>query len=188
METIVALIKIEEERKKALIAEYEALDGESGAHAFDYETVVRELRERTADVQAVLTRQTSQARQMLRKLLDGKIAVEPITLDARHGFRLSGRLNVGRLLRADVLRAAEAATRPMKITVRRWWPQRDLIELAEFKCAVSLRADWTRPAFVASGGPLWIVAAIADLQTPIGLLTLQRPGFEPAFTVRHALS
>jgi hypothetical protein len=37
--------------------------------------------------------------------------VEPITIDGRRGFRLSGRLNVGRLLRADVLRAVEAVTK-----------------------------------------------------------------------------
>jgi hypothetical protein len=47
---------------------------------------------------------------MLRKLLDGKIAVEPITVCGQRGFRLSGRLNVGRLLRADVLRVIEAAS------------------------------------------------------------------------------
>ena len=59
-------------------------------------------------MQAVLRRQTTQARQMLRKRLDGKIAVEPITIDGQRGFRLSGRLIVGRLLRADVLRVIEA--------------------------------------------------------------------------------
>jgi hypothetical protein len=47
---------------------------------------------------------------MLRKMLDGKIAVEPVTVDGRRGFRLSGRLNVGRLLRAEALRAIEATT------------------------------------------------------------------------------
>ena len=57
---------------------------------------------------AVLSRQTPQARQMLRKLLDGKMAVESVTVDGRCGFRLSRRLNVGRLLRAEVLRAIEA--------------------------------------------------------------------------------
>jgi hypothetical protein len=46
---------------------------------------------------------------MLRKLLDGKIGVEPVTVDGQRGFRLTGRLNVGRLLRADVLRAIKAA-------------------------------------------------------------------------------
>jgi site-specific DNA recombinase len=109
METVVAQIKVEEEQKRALTAEYEALDTASAPEAFDYATVVRELRERTADVQAVLRRQTAQARQMLRKLLDGKIAVEPVTVEGQRGFRLSGRLNVGRLLRADVLRVIEAA-------------------------------------------------------------------------------
>ena len=109
METIVAQIKVEEERKRGLTAEYEALDETAAPELLDYATIVRELRARTADVQAVLKRQTSQARQMLRKLLDGKIAVEPITVDGQRGFRLSGRLNVGRLLRADVLRVVEAA-------------------------------------------------------------------------------
>ena len=108
IETIVAQIKIDEERKRALTAEYEALDGACGSQAFDYASVVLEVRERAADVTAVLSRQTPQARQMLRKLLDGKIAVEPINVDGRRGFRLSGRLNVGRLLRAEVLRAIEA--------------------------------------------------------------------------------
>jgi hypothetical protein len=110
METIVAQIKIEEERKRALATEYEPLDDVSASQAFDYATIVRELRARTADVEAVLRRQTTQARQMLRKLLDGKIAVEPITVDGRRGFRLSGRLNVGRLLHADVLRVIEATS------------------------------------------------------------------------------
>ena len=36
----------------------------------------------------------------------------------------------------------------MKKHVRLWWPQRDSIELAEFKCAISLRGDCrsARPA------------------------------------------
>ena len=88
----------------------EALEGACGTQVFDYPTIVREVQERAADVSAVLSRQTPQARQMLRKLLDGKIAVEPVTVDGRRGFRLSGRLNVGRLLRAEVLRAIEATT------------------------------------------------------------------------------
>jgi hypothetical protein len=94
-----------------LTTEYESLGLASGPQAVDCPTIAREVQERTVNVQAVLTRQTSQARQMLRKLLDGKIAVEPITVNGRRGFRLSGRLSVGRLLRADVLRAVEAATR-----------------------------------------------------------------------------
>ena len=110
METVVAQIKVEEECKRTLTAEYDSLDGASAPEAFDYASIVRELRERTADVQAVLSRQTTQARQMQPKLLDGKIDVEPGTLDGRRGSRLSGRLNVGRLRRTEVLRAIEATT------------------------------------------------------------------------------
>jgi hypothetical protein len=43
--------------------------------------------------------QWRRAAQHLRKLLDGKVLVEPITVEGQRGFRLSGRLNVGRLLR-----------------------------------------------------------------------------------------
>ena len=42
---------------------------------------------------------------MLRKLLDGKILVEPLLEDRQKGFRLTGCLNVGRLLREDVYQA-----------------------------------------------------------------------------------
>jgi hypothetical protein len=109
MEAVVPQIKVEEERKRRLTADYDALDGASAPEAFDYATIVQKRRERTADVQAVLNRQTTQARQMLRKLLDGKIGVELVTVDGQRGFRLTGRLNVGRLLRADVLRVIEVA-------------------------------------------------------------------------------
>ena len=98
-------VKVEEERKRALAAECAALDAASDIQILDYAAIVQELRQRTADVQALLRRQITQARQMLRKLRGGKIAVV--------------RLNVGGLLRADVLRVIEAA---VEITARRWWP------------------------------------------------------------------
>ena len=37
---------------------------------------------------------------MLRKLRAGKIKMEPVKNDAQKGYRLSGRLNIGRLLQA----------------------------------------------------------------------------------------
>ena len=67
---------------------------------------------RTRDVKAILGRRTAQTRQMLRKPLDGKILAEPVVLGDRKGFRLSGRLNVGRPLQADVFSALRAATKP----------------------------------------------------------------------------
>jgi hypothetical protein len=48
---------------------------------------------------------------------DRQIGVEPITVEGRNGFQLSGRLNVGRLLRAEVLRVNKACGRPRIATM-----------------------------------------------------------------------
>jgi len=57
----------------------------------------------------VLGRHTPQGRQILRTLLDGKIVMEPVVEDTRRGYRLSGRLNIGRLLQGEVFRVLAPA-------------------------------------------------------------------------------
>ncbi len=108
LETLVGQIKTEEDRKKALATELQGLAKAERVAAVDSQQIKGELRERLADVKALLGRHTPQARQMLRKLVDGKIAVEPAFQDGRRGFRISGRLNVGRLLKGEVYEAIEA--------------------------------------------------------------------------------
>ena len=110
LETVVAQIKAEEDRKRALCSEMEGVVSAERVAALDASQIKRDLAERVRDVRALLGRHTPQARQALRTLLDGKIQMEPIVDDARHGYRLSGRLNVGRLLQGDVFRALEPAT------------------------------------------------------------------------------
>lgn len=109
LETVVTLIKAEEERKKALSGELERLASAERVAALDVSQIKRDLAERVRDVRALLGRHTPQARQMLRKLLEGKIVIEPVIEDERRGYRLSGRLNVGRLLEGEVFRALEPA-------------------------------------------------------------------------------
>ena len=46
---------------------------------------------------------------MLTKLLEGKIVMEPVVVNGRHGYRGSGSLNLGRLLSPDVLDALRLA-------------------------------------------------------------------------------
>jgi len=62
----------------------------------------RELKGTATDAKSLLAGTTAQARQMLRKALDGKkLDAEPIERDGRRfrrGYRLSGELCVGRLL------------------------------------------------------------------------------------------
>jgi hypothetical protein len=101
-------IKAEEERKKALANELQGLAKPERVAAVDSQQIKGDLHARLADVKALLGRHTPQARQMLTKLVGGKIAVEPVIQDGRRGFRLSGRLNVGRLLKGEVYEPIEA--------------------------------------------------------------------------------
>ena len=105
LDTLLEQITAEKERKKLLAAKLEAIAGADILNELNDRTLKAELHRRVSDVQAVLGRHTPQARQMLRKLLDGKILVEPLLEDRQKGFRLTGCLNVGRLLREDVYQA-----------------------------------------------------------------------------------
>jgi hypothetical protein len=118
LETLVAEMKAEEERKKALQAELDGLGEADRIGALDRDAVRLDLEERMQDVRALLGRHTTQARQMLRKLLDGKIVAEPLVDGDRKGYRLSGRLNVGRLLQRDVFVALQAANSPSDLNSR----------------------------------------------------------------------
>ncbi|MGH7342011.1 MAG: hypothetical protein ACREKH_16090, partial [Candidatus Rokuibacteriota bacterium] len=109
LETVVAQIKVEEERKKALTGELERLATEDRVAALDASQIKRDLAKRVSDVKALLGRHTPQGRQMLRKLLEGKIVLEPLAHGERRGYRLSRQLNVGRLLQGEVFRALEPA-------------------------------------------------------------------------------
>jgi hypothetical protein len=87
----------------------------------DTTAIARDLKRAAADVKALLAGTTTQARQMLRQILDGKrLDAEPIDRDGRLGYRLSGELCFGRLLPTDVFRAAETAMTSNKVV-----PQRD---------------------------------------------------------------
>jgi len=109
LETVVAQIKAEEARKRALSTELEGLANAERVAALDASQISRDLAVRVSHAKALLARHTPQARQLLRTLLDGKILMEPVLDDTRRGYRLSGQLNVGRLLQGEVFRALEPA-------------------------------------------------------------------------------
>jgi len=102
LETVVSQIKAEEERKRALTTEVERLASAERIRALDASQIKRDLAARVQDVKALLGRHTPQARQTLRTLLEGKVVMEPVVEATRRGYRLSGRLNIGRLLRDEV--------------------------------------------------------------------------------------
>src|SRR5262249_37432090 len=106
-ETIVAQIRADEEKKRALHADLQALDDATEARQIDAEEVHQQLADAARDVTTLLAGTTAQARQMLRKILAGKITAEPIEQDGQRGFRLTGELVIGRLLPTHVFHAIE---------------------------------------------------------------------------------
>ena len=56
------------------------------------------VRKKAADLRGVLKRGTPDARAALAKLLSGKLDAEPVVIDGRRGYRLTGNVNVTGLL------------------------------------------------------------------------------------------
>jgi hypothetical protein len=67
LDTLVAQLKTEEDRKKALARELEALGAVHEVASLDAARITRDLRARVADVKGLLARRKPQARQMLRR-------------------------------------------------------------------------------------------------------------------------
>ncbi len=84
----------------------------------------QDLQARVADVKALQGRHTPQARHILRKLLGNeKLRPELIEGDGTKGYRFTGQLNVGRLLRGEAAEVLGTSERE-KLAGRRW-PRRD---------------------------------------------------------------
>jgi len=95
----------EKSRKATLQAELAKLDGLSKVAGLDTEQLRDRLQARVNDTTALLGKQTPQARQMLRRLLVGKIALQPFGSGRGRGYRFTGALALDRLItgQTDVL-------------------------------------------------------------------------------------
>lgn len=98
---LIARLNDEKSRKQALTEEVSKLGHLTSVVSIDAPQLKRDLRTRVADVKALLGRHTPQARQMLRKLLVGKIAMEPVAAARQRGYRVRGALAIGRLLTGE---------------------------------------------------------------------------------------
>ena len=75
--------------------------------SLDTEAIKREVQSRAADVKELLFRQTPQARQMLRKLLDGKLELTPIESEGCCVYRFTGTGTYERLFSGEALETLE---------------------------------------------------------------------------------
>jgi hypothetical protein len=90
MDPLLEKLKAEETRKKDLIAELEKLTRQTDVATLDEAHLKRELRMRMADAKSLLDRQRSEARQILRKLLDRPLQFEVFETDGQKGYQVSG--------------------------------------------------------------------------------------------------
>ncbi len=101
LDALIAQVKAEEQRKKALAAELDELKAVAKVRTLDSARLKKDLAERVAGTKGLLTRNTAQARQALRKLLEDRIAVEPVEQDGKRGVRFTGKGTFGGLLTGE---------------------------------------------------------------------------------------
>ena len=70
--------------------------------AVDPEALVRDVTARAADARALLGRHVAQARQMLRRLLEGRLVCEPLDDDDGRGYAFTATGTYRRLLGESV--------------------------------------------------------------------------------------
>lgn len=75
------------ERQERLQQDLRRLGEQEQVVQLDAKRLAQDLRRRLADLPGLFSRHVPQARQMLRKLLDGHILCEPILQDGRHDYR-----------------------------------------------------------------------------------------------------
>lgn len=97
-DSVIDSLHQEEARKKVLLGKLERLDNLAHVVSLDAKRLTKDLRSRLEDIPALFARHVPQARQMLRKLLDGHILCEPVMEDGKRGYRFTATGTFDRLL------------------------------------------------------------------------------------------
>lgn len=101
LDALIAQVKAEEQRKKVLAIKLDGLQAVANVRTLDSARLKRDLAERVAATKGLLTRNTAQARQILRKLLEGRMAVEPMAQGGKRGVRFTGKGTFGALFTGE---------------------------------------------------------------------------------------
>ena len=89
-ETLFARLRAENTKKQALVAELDVLQRSATVPSFDGKRLEGELAARAADVKGLLGRHVPQTRQILRKLIVGRLTCEAFEKDGKRGYRFTG--------------------------------------------------------------------------------------------------
>jgi hypothetical protein len=93
--SVLEAIRTREERRAMFAAELAAIQREAAGASIEIEWVLPEVRRRLTDWRAILTEESTQARQMLRTLLDGRLVFTP--RPEINGVEFTGHGDYGRL-------------------------------------------------------------------------------------------
>jgi site-specific DNA recombinase len=102
-DTLRAELQASEQRKRGLVAELESLTGRNQAAAsLDVERLRRELRRHVAEIRDLLGKDIPRTRQILRRLLVGRLECEAFDEGQRVGYRFKARGSYAPLLPAGL--------------------------------------------------------------------------------------
>jgi len=97
-DSVIDSLHQEEARKKVVVQELSMRDSLDQVVNLDARHLAKDLRSRLGNIPALFARHVPQARQMLRKLLDGHIICEPIMEGGKAGYRFTATGTFDRLL------------------------------------------------------------------------------------------
>lgn len=89
-DALLARLRAEDARKSALVTELEALHRSASVASLDWKRLERELTARAADIKGLLGRHVPQTRQILRRLIVGRLTCEAFAKDGQRGYRFTG--------------------------------------------------------------------------------------------------
>jgi len=98
VDPLLVAMRADEDRRRALEAELQRLAEVELVAKLDGAKVRADVMARASDIRALLGRHTTQARQILRRILVSKIEMKPVVKGGRRGYRFIGKLSVERLL------------------------------------------------------------------------------------------
>jgi DNA invertase Pin-like site-specific DNA recombinase len=97
-------LEAEGTRKKALIRELSGLHETEKVTSLDAGRLTKAVAASVSNVRGLLGQHIPQARQMLRKLVDGRLLCTPYEENGQKGYRFAGRVSYQRVLSTDVQR------------------------------------------------------------------------------------
>ena len=119
-DTISGKLRAEEDRKRALQNRLAIFSETAKAGALESGKIIEELRTRIYDLRGLLTRQVSEARNVLKTALNGSLMLQPVVLGVRKGYRFHGTGSYGSLLTYSQASNDGGGGQPRRIL---FWPQ-----------------------------------------------------------------